>query len=58
MRIDMKNRTFHKILIYALLVLWAVIVLFPLYWIVLTSAKSYSVQFGVRAFPHHDESDP
>jgi multiple sugar transport system permease protein len=42
MRIDMKNRTFHKILIYALLVLWAVIVLFPFYWMVLTSVKSYS----------------
>ena len=38
----MKNRTFHKILIYALLVLWAVIVLFPFYWMVLTSVKSYS----------------
>ena len=42
MRIDMKNRTFHKILIYALLVLWAMIVLFPFYWMVLTSVKSYS----------------
>ena len=38
----MKNRTFHKILLYALLVLWAVIVLFPFYWMVLTSVKSYS----------------
>ena len=38
----MKNRTFHKILIYALLILWAVIVLFPFYWMVLTSVKSYS----------------
>ena len=38
----MKSRTFHKILIYALLVLWAVIVLFPFYWMVLTSVKSYS----------------
>ncbi len=38
----MKNRTFHKILIYALLVLWAMIVLFPFYWMVLTSVKSYS----------------
>ena len=42
MGIEMKNRTFHKILIYALLVLWAVIVLFPFYWMVLTSVKSYS----------------
>ena len=38
----MKNRTFPQILIYALLVLWAVIVLFPFYWMVLTSVKSYS----------------
>jgi len=31
-----------NIVIYALLIFWAVIVLFPFYWMVLTSVKSYS----------------
>lgn len=31
-----------KILIYALLTIWALIVLFPFYWMLLTSVKSYS----------------
>ena len=31
-----------KILVYAGLVIWAVIVLFPFYWMLLTSVKSYS----------------
>ena len=30
-----------KTVIYALLSLWAVIVLFPFYWMILTSVKSY-----------------
>lgn len=32
---------FGKVIIYAFLVLWAVIVLFPFYWMILTSVKSY-----------------
>ena len=31
-----------KILVYAGLVIWALIVLFPFYWMLLTSVKSYS----------------
>ena len=31
-----------KVLIYALLAVWALMVLFPFYWMVLTSVKSYS----------------
>ena len=31
-----------KIFVYALLTLWALIVLFPFYWMILTSVKSYS----------------
>ena len=31
-----------KILVYAMLAVWAVIVLFPFYWMVLTSIKSYA----------------
>lgn len=32
----------RKTIIYALLALWALVVLFPFYWMVLTSVKSYS----------------
>ena len=35
-----KNILF-KILIYILLIIWAIIVLFPFYWMILTSLKSY-----------------
>jgi len=36
------RRTVSKTIVYALLALWAVMVLFPFYWMVLTSVKSYS----------------
>ena len=36
------RRTAGKVLTYLLLSLWAVIVLFPFYWMILTSIKSYS----------------
>ena len=32
----------RKVLMYFLLSLWAVLVLFPFYWMLLTSVKSYS----------------
>lgn len=35
------GRKVGKVLIYALLTLWALVVLFPFYWMVLTSFKSY-----------------
>ena len=35
------KNTLFKILIYALLVIWAIVVLFPFYWMILTSLKSY-----------------
>ena len=38
----MIKRVFKKTITYILLSLWAVIVLFPFYWMVLTSLKSYS----------------
>ena len=38
----MKNRRLSHFLIYALLSLWAVVVLFPFYWMLLTSVKSYA----------------
>ncbi len=36
------------ILVYALLIIWAVIVLFPFYWMLLTSVKSYSAYNAER----------
>ena len=35
------RRTLGNIVLYFLLTLWALIVLFPFYWMVLTSVKSY-----------------
>ena len=35
------KNTLFKILIYVLLVIWAIVVLFPFYWMILTSLKSY-----------------
>ncbi len=35
-----------KVIVYALLAIWALIVLFPFYWMILTSLKSYSSYNG------------
>ena len=40
--IEKKSASLSKALIYFFLVVWALIVLFPFYWMVLTSLKSYS----------------
>lgn len=43
-KLERKNRVHKRIatvIVYALLALWAVIVLFPFYWMLLTSVKSY-----------------
>ena len=37
-----KKLSLKKILTYTLLVFWAIMVLFPFYWMILTSVKSYS----------------
>ncbi len=39
---DRARRTAGKVLTYAMLIFWALVVLFPFYWMVLTSVKSYS----------------
>ena len=36
------RKTVGNVLLYVLLALWAIVVLFPFYWMVLTSVKSYS----------------
>ena len=40
------RRTVVRVITYALLVLWALMVLFPYYWMLLTSIKSYSAYNG------------
>ena len=37
-----RKKIVGKTVIYICLVLWAIIVLFPFYWMILTSVKSYS----------------
>ena len=41
-RANRRKENARKTVIYILLVLWALIVLFPFYWMILTSIKSYS----------------
>lgn len=41
-RAERARKTFFHTIIYALLTLWAIMVLFPFYWMILTSLKSYS----------------
>lgn len=43
-----RRRAVRRAVTYVLLALWAVIVLFPFYWMVLTSAKSYSAYSAER----------
>ena len=40
----------RKSLIYLLLTVWALAVIFPFYWMILTSFKSYSQANGPSAF--------
>ena len=40
--IEKKGASFSKALIYFFLIVWALIVLFPFYWMVLTSVKSFA----------------
>ena len=42
------RKTVSNSILYALLTLWAVIVLFPFYWMLLTSVKSYSAYSAER----------
>ncbi|MBR5340324.1 MAG: carbohydrate ABC transporter permease, partial [Erysipelotrichaceae bacterium] len=37
-----RNNLIWTVLIFALLIMWSIIVLFPFYWMVLTSLKSYA----------------
>ena len=47
--IEKKSKTkniFLKVLVYIFLIIWAIVVLFPFYWMILTSLKSYSAYNG------------
>lgn len=44
------RRSAKNIIVYSGLVIWAVIVLFPFYWMILTSVKSYSA-YNAEYFP-------
>lgn len=39
---DKKEKVLRKVIFYSILVIWAIIVLFPFYWMILTSVKSYA----------------
>ena len=49
-----RNERIRKIITYVLLTFWAVIVLFPFYWMILTSVKSYSA-YNSEYVPDHAE---
>ncbi|MCR4657697.1 MAG: carbohydrate ABC transporter permease [Lachnospiraceae bacterium] len=51
------NIPLKKIMIYTGLILWAVIVLFPFYWMILTSFKSYS-SYNAEYVPRFYAVDP
>ena len=47
----------RKIITYSFLTIWAVIVLFPFYWMLLTSVKSYS-SYNSEYIPKFFVTDP
>ena len=48
MSVEKKNSRLSKCLIYFLLAVWALVVLFPFYWMILTSVKSFSAYVSER----------
>ena len=46
-----RRHSLGNILVYLLLTIWALVVLFPFYWMLLTSVKSYS-SYNARAHSH------
>ncbi|MCD8155590.1 MAG: carbohydrate ABC transporter permease [Clostridiales bacterium] len=51
-----RKRALHAV-IYILLVIWAIIVLFPFYWMLLTSVKSYS-EYNAETIPKFFTTTP
>ena len=55
--IEKKSSRWTRGLVYALLTLWALIVLFPFYWMLLTSVKSFS-SYNAEYVPRFFTTDP
>ena len=55
--IKKKNASLSRVLIYVFLVIWAVIVLFPFYWMVLTSVKSFA-SYNSEYIPRFFTTEP
>ena len=55
--IEKKSASLSKALIYVFLVIWAVIVLFPFYWMVLTSVKSFA-SYNSEYIPRFFTTEP
>lgn len=56
-RIEKKSARVSRVVIYALLTLWALIVLFPFYWMILTSLKSFG-SYNAENIPRFFTPDP
>ena len=55
--IEKKSASLSRALIYVFLVIWAVIVLFPFYWMVLTSVKSFA-SYNSEYIPRFIPTEP
>ena len=55
--IEKKSASFSRALIYFFLVVWVVVVLFPFYWMVLTSLKSFAA-YNSEYIPRFIVTDP
>ena len=55
--IEKKSASFSRVLIYFFLIVWAVIVLFPFYWMILTSLKSFA-SYNSEYIPRFFTTEP
>ena len=55
--IEKKSASFSRVLIYIFLIVWALIVLFPFYWMVLTSVKSFA-SYNSEYIPRFFTTEP
>jgi multiple sugar transport system permease protein len=55
--IEKKSASFSRVMVYVFLVIWAVIVLFPFYWMVLTSVKN-TTAYNNEKIPEFITTEP
>jgi len=55
--IEKKSASFSRVLIYFFLIVWALIVLFPFYWMILTSVKSFA-SYNSEYIPRFFTAEP